>query len=142
MASRLSVIRTAVEAHITTGFATPGTVTFSDTPVAFDTVPKDQFPFAVALFTEEEPERLAFKQERRRVVGEVLIGINVDADATLAATREIMDVAIELTRDAIFGDEDLGGTVDDVSLSAGVAHSGAEDPIVYGTLDIQTEEVF
>ncbi|GAF91738.1 unnamed protein product, partial [marine sediment metagenome] len=67
MLSRLSAIRTAVQTHITTGFTAAGTVTFSDTPVAFDTVPKDQFPFAVCVFVEDEPERLDFKQERRRV---------------------------------------------------------------------------
>lgn len=142
MASRLSAIRTAVQAHITTGFAAAGAVTFSDTPISFDTVPADQFPFAVTLFAEEEPERLDFKQERRRVVGRVVVGIHVAAGVTIAATREIMDLAIEGVRDAIFADEDLTATVDDVSVSAGVAFSSQDDGIVYGTLDIETEEVF
>lgn len=142
MASRLSAIRTAVQTHITTGFTAAGTVTFTDTPVSFSAIPKDQFPYAIAIFGEEEPERLAFKQERRRVVGEVVVGIQRAADATLAETREIMDNAIEATRDAIFADETLNSTVDDVSVNAGVASSGEDDPIVYGTIDIQTDEVF
>lgn len=142
MASRLSAIRTAIEAHVTTGFAAAGTVTFSDTPVSMDTVPANQFPFANAIFEEDEPERLDFKQERRRVVGRVQVGIHVAAGVTVAATREIMDLAIQGTRDAIFADEDLTATVDDVSVSAGVAYSGQDDQKVYGTLDIETEEVF
>ena len=142
MASRLSAIRTAVQTHITTGFTAAGTVTFSDTPVAFDTVPADQFPFAVTLFLEEEPERLDFKQERRRVTGHVIVGIHIDAGVTIAATREIMDLGLQGTRDAIFGDEDLSATVDDVSCEVAVAYSSPEDPIVYGTIDISTDEVF
>ena len=142
MASRLSAIRTAVQTHITTGFTAAGTVTFSDTPIAIDTVPADQFPFAVVLFEEEEPERLDFKQERRRVVGRVVVGIIRASDATVAATREIMDLAIQGTRDAIFADEDLTATVDDASVSAGVAFSSQDDQIIYGTLDIETEVEF
>jgi len=139
MASRLSLIRTAVETHITTGFAG---VTFSDTPLAFDTIPKDQFPFAVVLFSEEDPERLDFKQERRRVNGQAIVAILVASTSTVTATREIMDLGIQGVRDAIFGDPYLTATVDDVSVNAGVAFSGQDDPIVYGTLDIATEEVF
>ena len=147
MASRLSAIRTAVKTHITTGFTAAGTVTFSDTPVAFDTVPKNQMPFAVVLFVEDEPERLDFKQERRRISGHVIVGILRASDATVAATREIMDLALEDTRDAIFADPYLldgypSETVDDVSCEAAVAYSSPEDPIVYGTIDISTEEVF
>ena len=142
MASRLSAIRTAVQTHITTGFTAAGTVTFSDTPLAFDTVPENQLPFAVTLFVEDEPERLDFKQERRRGVGEVIIGIAIAAGVTRAATREIMDLALQGTRDAIFGDEDLSATVDDVSCEAAVAFSSEDDPIVYGTLSIATEELF
>ena len=139
MASRLSAIRTAVQTHITTGFTG---VTFSDTPVAFDTVPGNQFPFAVVLFGEDDPERLDFKQERRRVTGHVIVGIQKAADATVAATREIMDQGLEDTRDAIYADEDLTATVDDVSCEAAIAYSSSEDPVIYGTLDIATEEVF
>ena len=139
MASRLSLIRTAVKTHITTGFTG---VTFSDTQVSFENIPADQFPFAVVAFVEDEPERLDFKQERRRVVGYVIVGIIRASDAAVAATREIMDLGLETTRDAIFADEDLTATVDDVSCEAAVAFSSAEDPIVYGTLDIATEEVF
>lgn len=142
MASRLSAIRTAVQTHITTGFAAAGTVTFSDTPVLIDIQPANQFPFAVVLFVEDEPERLDFKQERRRVVGHVTIGIRIADGVTIAATREIMDLALQGTRDAIFADEDLSATVDDISCEAAVAFSSEEDPIVYGTLDIATEEVF
>ncbi len=142
MASRLSAIRTAVETHITTGFTAAGAVTFSDTPVSIDTVPANQFPFAVALFEEEEPERLDYKQERRRVVGRVTVGIRVAAGVTVTATREIMDLAIQGTRDAIFADEDLTATVDGASVSAGIAFSSQDDAIVYGTLDIETDEIF
>ncbi len=142
MASRLSAIRTAVQTHITTGFTAAGAVTFSDTPVLIDTVPADQFPFAVAVFVEDEPERLDFKQERRRVMGHVTIGIRIAAGVTRAATREVMDLALQGTRDAIFADEDLSATVDDVSCEAAVAFSSEEDPIVYGELDIVTEELF
>jgi len=142
MASRLSDIRSAIQTHITTGFAAAGTVTFSDDPHAFATVPADQLPFAVTLFSEEDPERLPFKQERRRVVGEVVVGIQRADDATLAETREIMDNAIQATRDAIFSDDTLNSTVDDASVNAGVVFSGSEDPIVYGSIDIQTEDVF
>lgn len=138
MASRLSDIRTAVKAHITTGF--PG-VTYSDTPVAFDTVPKNQFPYAMTLFIEDEPERIDFKQERRRVTGQAVIGILVGS-GTITAAREVMDLGIQGVRDAIFADPSLTSTVDDVSVSAGVAYSGQEDSIVYGTIDIVTEEVF
>jgi hypothetical protein len=142
MASRISVIRSAVKDHITTGFAAAGAVTFSDTPVAFDTVPADQFPFAVVIVGEEEPERLAFKQERRRVICNAVVGVVVASGATLSATREVVDVGIQGVRDAIFADDQLSALVDDVSVSSGVAHSGEDDSIVYGELDIQTEEIF
>jgi hypothetical protein len=142
MASRLSAIRTAVQAHITTGFTAAGTVTFSDTPVLIEDQSADLFPFAVTVFEEAEPERLAFKQERRRVVGRVVVGILVAAGVTVAATREAMDLAIEGTRDAIFGDETLTSTVDDVLVTSGTAYSSADDSIVYGEFEIETEEVF
>jgi hypothetical protein len=142
MASRISIIRAAIKAHITTGFTAAGTVTFSDTPVAFDTVPPNEFPFAVVIVGEDEPERLAFKQERRRVICNAVVGVVVASGATLTATREVVDVGIQGVRDAIFADDQLSTLVDDVSVSAGVAHSGADDSIVYGEIEVATEEVF
>jgi hypothetical protein len=142
MASRISSIRSAVEDHITAGFAAAGTVTFSDTPVSIGDQPADLLPFAVVIVAEDEPERLDFKQERRRVVCNAVVGVAVASGATLAATREIVDVGIQGVRDAIFADELLSASVDDVSVNAGVAYSGADDSIVYGELEVQTEEVF
>jgi len=139
MASRVQDIRTAVEAFVAAAFPT---VTISNVPLSFDTVPKSQFPFANVVFDEAEPERLRFKQERRRVIGGIAVGVQVAAGSTTAATREIVHIGIQAIRDAIFADEDLSGDVDDISCEAGVAVSGEEDPIVYGTLEVLTEEVF
>ncbi len=49
---------------------------------------------------------------------------------------------LESLRDAIFADPDLTSTVDDVSCDAAEAFSGAEDTLVYGTIEIVAEEVF
>lgn len=138
MPSRQKAIRLLVEAHISTAISG---VTISNEPVAFDTVPKDQFPLARVLFAEEDPERLDFKQERRRVVGQIVLGYEVGG-ATQEATREVVNLALETIRDAIYADEDLGATVDDVLAEAGTAFSQADDPLVYGTLDVSTEELF
>ena len=134
--SRLGAIQTAVGVHVTAAFTAAGeTVTLGYDPNAFETVPKDQFPYARIIFVEEEPERLAFKQERRRVVGQVAIGM-------LDATREDVDSRIEAIRDLIFADETLSSTVDDITCEAGETISNPDDPKKYGTLDISTEEVF
>ena len=134
--SRLGAIQTAIGVHVTAAFtAASETVTLSYDPDAFDNVPKDQLPFARILFVEEEPERLDFKQERRRVSGEVVI-------AMVDATREDVNARLEAIRDLIFADETLSDTVDDIACEAGVALSTPDDPLKYGTLDIATEEVY
>lgn len=136
--SRVKSIRTLVEAHVSTAISG---VTISNEPISFETVPKDQFPFARVLFTEAEPERLAFKQERRRVTGQIALGF-LSGGATPEATREVCDLALETIRDAIFADETLSATVDDVMAEAGTAYSQRDDEIVYGIIDVTTEEIF
>jgi len=134
--SRIGAIREAVETIVTAAYTTGGeAVTISSDPESIETVPKDQLPHAVILFAEDDPERLAFKQQRRRVNGQVVL-------AAFAISRETMDARIEAIRDAIFSDVTLGGLVNDVTAEAGVTISNPEDSIVYGTLDISTEEVF
>ncbi len=134
--SRLDSIRTAVAAHVTTAFTDAGdTVTLKADPQAFDVLPKDQFPVAIILFGEEDPERLDFKQQRRRVAGRISL-------AMLDTTREVMDLRIEAIRDLIFGDEDLGDSVDDITAEAGITTSNPDDSKIYGTLDVSTEELF
>jgi hypothetical protein len=134
--SRLGAIQTAVGVHVTAAFTAAGeTVTLGYDPIALDSVQQSEFPFARIIFEEEEPERLAFKQERRRVAGTVLIGM-------LDATRENVDARIEAIRDLIFADETLSSTVDDITCEAGVTFSSSDAPKKFGTLDIATEEVF
>ena len=134
--SRLGAIQNAVGVHVTAAFTAAGeTVTLGYDPIDIDTVPKDQFPYAILLFAEEDPERLAFKQERRRVSGTVAI-------AMINATRENVNARIEAIRDLIFADETLNSSVDDITCEAGRCVSNPDDEIKYGTLDISTEEVF
>jgi len=134
--SRLGAIQTAVGVHVTAAFTAAGeTVTLGYDPVAADDLPKNQLPHAIIIFEEAEPERLAYKQERRLVTGSVAI-------AMLDATREDVDARIEAIRDLIFADETLTSTVDDIACEAGIATSDPDDPKKYGTLDIRTEEVF
>ena len=134
--SRLGAIQTAVGVHVAAAFTAEGeTVTLSYDPNAFDAVQKSELPYARILFVEEEPERLAFKQERRRVTGQVAICM-IEADS------EDVDARIEAIRDLIFADETLTATVDDIACEAGVTISNPDDPKKYGTLDISTEEVF
>ena len=129
-------IRTAVAAHVTTAFTNAGdTVTLKADPQAFESLPKNQFPVAIILFGEEEPERLDYKQQRRRVSGTITL-------AKQDTTREIMDLRIEAIRDLIFADETLGASVDDITAEAGLTVSNPDENTVYGTLDITTEEVF
>ena len=61
---------------------------------------------------------------------------------TAEATRETVDLNIQTFRALIFGDETLTDTVDDVSCDAAEVFSGEEDTIVYGTVEVTTEEVF
>ncbi len=132
--SRLDSIRTAVGAHVT---AQVSGVTLSADPMSFESLKKEDYPHALILFEEESPERLSFKQQRRRVAGEITLAIRGETD-----TRETMDAHIEAIRDAIFADEYLGATVDDLTAEAGLTISNPEDRVIYGRLDIATEEVF
>lgn len=136
--SRLGAIQTAVAAHVTTAFTNASeTVTISYQPIASDTIKRESLPHAVVIFVEEDPERLPFKQQRRRVVGEVsllMVGETV--------TREVMDSRIQSIRDLIFADPYLTATVDDITAEAGVTISNPEDRSIYGTLDISTEEIY
>lgn len=136
MSSRMYAISAAVQAHITTAFTNASlTVTIVTDPESFATTDKSAFPRALVLFEEEEPERLDFKQQRRRVNGEVHLGV-------FHTTREAMDALIEGIRDLIVADDTLGGLVDYTVCEAGQTFSGPEDPLVYGQLDVSTEEVF
>ncbi len=139
MASRLQAIRNAVEIHVATAFSG---ITITNEPTLLDGIPKDQLPHAVVLFAEEDPERLDFKQERRRVRGSVNIVVLTTPGDTAEAARETVDLGMEALRGAIFADETLTGTVDDVSCDAAEVFSGKEDTKVYGTLEVITEEVF
>ncbi len=139
--SRLDSINTAVGVHVTAAFtAASEMVTLFADPDAFDNVKKEQMPAAITLFAEEEPERLPFKQQRRRVTGEIHIAMA--SDGATAVTREVVDARIEAIRDLVFADEDLGATVDDITAEAGFTTSNPDDPIFYGLLEISTEEVF
>ena len=136
--SRLNAIRSAVATIVTDHFTTASeTVTLSADPDSMESLQLTDFPFARIIFVEEEPERLAFKQERRRVTGQIAIAMFGES-----VTRETVDSRIEGIRDAIFADETLGGLVDDISAEAGAAISNPDDGKVYGTLDISTEELF
>jgi hypothetical protein len=134
--SRIGAIRSAVESIVSGVYtAASETVTISSDPKSFETVPKNQLPHAIILFVEDEPERLAFKQQRRRVTGQINL-------AAWNIARETMDLRIEAIRDALFASVTLGSLVTDVVAESGVTISNPEDSIVYGTLDISTEEVF
>jgi hypothetical protein len=139
MPSRLSTIRAAIETHVGTAFSG---ITISNSPVVLGELSKDQFPHALILFAEDEPERLEFKQERRRVIGSIEIAVLTTPGDTAETTREVVDLNMETLRDAIFADPDLSATVDDVSCEAATTFSGKEDSFVYGTIDIRAEEVF
>ncbi len=136
--SRLDDIRTAVAAHVTTAFTNAGeTVTLSADPDSFESLDAAKFPHARIIFVEEDPERLAFKQQRRRVIGEIAIGM-----AGESITREMVNARIEAIRDLIFADEYLGASVDDITVEAGIVISNPDEGKVFGTIDISTEEVF
>ncbi len=139
MPSRMKSIRTLVEAHLSTAYSG---ITISNEPESIEVIPKDQLPYAIVLVSEEEPERLDFKQERRRVVGEIKIAVIATPGATAEATREAMDAKLEAVRDAIFGDPYLTASVDDVSCGKAETRSGPDDVVVYGELDFQTDEIF
>lgn len=136
--SRLNDIRSAVVTIVGTVFTAAGeTVTTSADPDTFEGLPDEQFPHARILFIEEEPERLAFKQQRRRVVGDIAIAMVGET-----ITRETVDTRLQAIRDAIFADETLGGLVDDITAESGITISNPDESKVYGTLEITTEEVF
>ena len=132
--SRLDSIRTAVAVHVQAAFVGVTATLLAD-PDAFDLIPKDQFPVALIIFVEDEPERLDCKQQRRRVSGRITI-------ALLDSTREVMDLQIEGIRDLIFADETLTSTVDDITAEAGITVSNPDGTKIFGTLDVSTEEVF
>lgn len=137
--SRMKAIRALVEAHLSTAF--PG-ITIGNEPTLTDVIAKQNFPYATVLVDEEEPERLDFKQERRRVVGSIAVVINTTSGATAEATREAMDVKLEALRDAIFADPYLTSSVDDASCGKAETISGPEDTYVYGEIDFLTEEIY
>ena len=136
--SRVQTIRQAVEAHILNSISG---ATISNDVVMLDTLSADQFPHARLLFIEEEPERLDFKQQRRRIVGEVFIAI-INTTPDKEAGRETVDGYMENIRDDIHDDETLSNLVDDIACEASTAYSGREDDKIYGVLDIATEELF
>lgn len=134
--SRLAAIQVAVGVQVTAAFtAASETVTLSYDPDAFDAVEQSQMPFARILFVEEEPEALAFRQERRRVNGTVTI-------AMLGKLRGDVHNRLEAIRDLLFASETLSTQVDYIMAEAGEAFTTPDDPIVYGTLDVSTEEIF
>ncbi len=139
MSSRLKAIRTAIETHVNTAFSNP---TIYNEPTRLDGLPKNEFPVVVVLFREEDPERLEFKQELRRIRGEIRIGELAPSSEAAEDTRETVDLNMQTLRDEIFGDETLTSTVDDVSCDAAEAYSGKNGVLVYGTIEIVTEEVF
>ena len=139
MPSRLKSIRAAVETHVSTAFTG---ITITNEPTRLGDLSKDKFPHAVILFFEEDPERLDFKQERRRVRGTIDVAVVTTPGATAEATREALDLEFEALRDAIFADETLTSTVDDVSCDAVSIDSGEEDTIVYGRIEVIAGEVF
>jgi hypothetical protein len=136
--SRLNSIRAAVVVHVEAAFTAAGeTVTTSADPDSGQSIKQEEFPFARIIFGEEDPERLAFKQQRRRVVGEIAIAIQGET-----MTRETMDLRIEDIRDRIFADPYLSASVDDISVESGVTTSNPNNRMIYGTIDISTEEVY
>ena len=135
----MKAIRALVETHLATVFSG---ITIGNEPTLTDVIPKQNFPYATVLVEEEEPERLDFKQERRRVVGSIEVVIHTTSGATAEATREAMDVQLEAVRDAIFGDPYLTSSVDDASCGKAETRSGADDVYVYGEIDFLTEEIY
>jgi hypothetical protein len=136
--SRVKDIRALVDVHIA---ASISGVTITHEPVALDSIPKDQFPHAIALYQEATPERLGFRQERRVVTGQIVLGY-LTAGADPEDVRETCDLALQTIRDAIFADDTLSASVDYITADSAVVFSQADDEKVYGTLEIVTEEVF
>jgi len=137
--SRATTIRGLIETIITTA---DSNLTFSYDPVLFDNVPKDQFPHCIILTEEEAPERLDFKQERRRVLTTVWLGYLVTPGSTAAATREALQLILEAIRDGIFADPDLTSTVDGSTISDTGIAQGRDEMRIYGSLEVTSEEVF
>lgn len=137
--SRLQAINNRVQTHVTSQI--PG-VTVSNDPNAFHNLPSEAFPHALITFEEDDPEILDFKQERRRVVGSITLGYLKSDDDDEKISREIANLDIEEIRDAIFADPDLSATVDNVRVEAAFLFTGRDDPKVYATLEVSTDEVF
>ena len=126
MPSRMKAIRTLVEAHLTTGFTG---ITFTNEPKAFDDIPRDKFPHAIVLLKEDDSERLDFKQERRRVVAEVLVALITTPGDTAEAARESMDLQLQGLRDAVFADPQVRHREMQVSVPYPGARGGQIDLI-------------
>ena len=135
--SRLNQIASAVAVHAVLAWNDDGaTLSVVAEPQAAESLSHDGNPHGIFVFEEDAPERLDFKQQRRRVVG------TCQFSDENGITRETMDLRIEGTRDRIFADETLSASVDDVTAEAGITFSSPDDTIVYGTLDVTTEEIF
>ena len=135
--SRLKLIRDAAAVHAISVFTTAGqTLTTSADPQAHETLPDNTNPRAIIIFEEDDPERLDFKQERRRITGSVAIAMR-------DSTRETMNLRLEAIRDLIFADVAvLPGGVDGWFAESGVTISNPDDSVIYGTLTVTSEEVF
>jgi len=136
--SRMESIQTLVEVFVANAISG---VTIGNAPVAIDTIAKAEFPYARVLFSESDPERLPFRQERRIVNGQIVLGF-ISGTNTPAEEREICNLALEAIRDSIFADETLTQSVDYAAVSSAAAHSQIDDEIVYGMLELVAEEVF
>jgi hypothetical protein len=111
------------------------TVSVYTDPQAFDVIPADDFPASIVIFGEEDPERLDFKQERRRVFGTVALSL-LNTEMT---ERAQVDDLIEGIRDGVFADPYLSGLVDDIVAEAGVTVTNPEASKAYGSLEITAE---
>lgn len=137
--SRATTIRDLIATIVTTQVPT---MNLSYDARAFDEISNDLFPHCMILTAEDEPETLAFKQERRRVVTTLMIGYKPSPTATHSANRETLQYDLELIRDAIFADPDLSSTVDGSSVGASAIAYGRDGSTVFGTLEITSDEVF
>jgi hypothetical protein len=116
-------------------------VTIINQATAFESIPEQQFPVAVVVFNEQEPEYLAFKQERRKINGTVYVGKRREG-TTVPASVEVVNGWIDAFRDAMFGDTTLSSTVDGVVVGSASVFGMVDDNIVYGEIDVNVDEVF
>ena len=139
--SRAKTIRSAIESKLNLSISG---ITITNEPRTFQNIPDNEYPHAIVLTTEEEPESLDFKQERRRVSVSVLVAIVTTPGDAAEAAREAMDLNMEAVRDAIFAEDQLDDPtiVDYARVGKSETISGPDSTIVYGELDILTEEIF